>query len=613
LDGAAANSLQILSVRAYRGAPMWCHERSRLQPRPRVPAGFSAAAFWTALSATLIGLVASRAGSAAAANGPVGDVAAPLLKVSGKASLISETRASGDGFEIRATLSDEVGRPLPSSEVRVRSVSPNSSPTFHRCGDARGEAGGELLLATDKSGRVCITVTGMAAGNIELSFQDARGYFERAQRVVRLPESVGTSFEVGFDPPVTTLSLDQAVQEIGLVARARGGATLPAATELLLSMVADGSEQELGRAALDGLGEVHRLSLVSGSFGQPGPARLIGRLRTHDGEELAQASTALMRTATVALSLGSGAAANVEAGATLQLHAASALGPVPSGVVEARSRGRSVAAAPVRNGVATLSLPSAGALLGASLTLEYVGAGAGWLSAPPLELRIVAPGPSYARYVFWVAAAALAALAVVLSWRRPPRSQPPSSTLPPKVRARVEVLETFATGGGYAGHVRDAHEGTAISSAVVSFLGPGPTRPVLLQLRTASDGSFRDEAAVFPNGTLVEVTAALHATLTAPLPAPGVMELSLISRRRALMERLVRWAERRGKPWTGAVGEPTPADIATVALSEAEPDVERWARGLERLAFGVNPPDAASEQANGVVDDPKTTRERGID
>jgi hypothetical protein len=586
---------------------MWCHERSRLRPRIRFPAGFAAHVRAFVLSATLMGLVALHAGSAAA------DTTAPVLKVSGKSSLVAETRASGDGFEVRATLSDEVGRPLPSSEIRVRSASPDDTPLFHRCGDARGGVGRELSLTTDKSGRVCIAVTGMAAGSIELSFQDARGYLERASRVVRLPDSVGKSFEIGFDPPLTTLSLDQPVQELGIVARARAGATPPPAAELVLSMITEGSEQELGRTPLDGLGEVHRLSIVSGSFGQPGPLRLVGKLRTHDGEELAQTNSAVMRTATVALSLGSGSASSVEAGAVLQIHAASALGPAPSGVVEARSRGLSVAAARVQNGVATLSLPSAGTLLGAALTLEYIGAGAGWLSGPPVELRILAPGPSYARYVFWIAAAAVAALAVVLSWRRPPRPRPRSSTPPPKVRARVEVLETFAAGGGYAGHVRDAHEGTAISPAAVSFLGPGPNRPVLLQLRTNSDGSFRVEAAVFPNGTLVEVTAALHATLTAPLPAPGVIELSLISRRRALMERLVRWAERRGKPWTRPVGEPTPGDVASVASTEDEADVERWARELERLAFGANPPDAASEQANGVADDPKTTRERSID
>jgi hypothetical protein len=187
------------------------------------------------------------------------------------------------------------------------------------------------------------------------------------------------------------------------------------------------------------------------------------------------------------------------------------------------------------------------------------------------------------------------------------------STVPARVRASVEVLETFAAGGGYEGYVRDAHEGTGISPAVVSFIGPGLNRPVLLQVRTATDGAFRVQTATFGEGTLVEVTSPFHATLTAPLPPPGVLELSLISRRRALMERLVRWAERHGKPWIRASAEPTPAEVAAVASNEAEPEVERWARGLERLAFGPSPPDAASEQASGVADDPKTTRERGID
>ena len=583
---------------------MWCHERSQLRP---VAGLLAAVRSRLALLTTLV--LWANVGSAAAA-----DSTPPTLKISGKASFTTEARASGEGFEVRAGLVDEVGRPLPGSEVRIRADAPTGNATLHRCGDPRGEAGGELLLSTDKAGRVCITVTGMPSGSVELSFRDARGYLERTSRVVRLPDGVATSFEVGFDPPLTSLSLDRPVQEIGLVARARGGAAAPAASELVLSLVADGAERELGRAALDGLGEVHRLSLVSGSFGPPGPARLIGRLRTRGGEELAQASTAITRTVTVALQVGSDSANATEAGASLTVHAASALGPAPSGVIEARSRGLSVAAARVRNGSATLTLPTApAALLGGTLTLDYVGEGTGWLSGPPLELRVSAPGPSYGRYALWIAAAGLAALAVVLGWRRPPRSRPLEATIPPRARASVEVLETFGAGGGYQGFVRDAHDGSGISPAVVSFVGGGARGTVLHQARTATDGSFNVQSSVFPAGTLVEVTAPLHATLTAPLPAPGVIELSLVSRRRALMERLVRWAERRGKPWTRPIGEPTPAQVAAVASSEAEPDVERWARGLERLAFGPIPPDAASEQATGVADDPKTTRERGID
>lgn len=579
---------------------MWCNERNRRH-----------ASWGLGLASRLVIVtwVVSCAGSAAAV-----EATPPSFKVSGKASFLAEARATGESFEVRATLSDEVGRPLPSAEIRIRTSSPSAAPTLHRCGDPRGEAGAELLLSTDKSGRVCITVTGMAEGSVELSFQDARGYFERTQRVVRLPEQVATSFEIGFDPPLATLSLDQAVQELGLVARARGGATPPSAAELVLSLAADGTEQELSRTALDGLGEVHRLSLVSSSFGQPGPARLVARLRSHAGEELAQASSGVMRTATVALSIDSALQAGVEAGSTLQIRAASALGPAPAGVVEARSRGISIAAARVQAGVATLNLPTApGAQLGGTLTLEYVGAGAGWLSGPAIDLPVIAARPGYARYVFWIAAAALAGLAVVLGWRRPPRARPLPAAPPPRVRASVEVIEAFSDGSGYRGYVKDAHEGTAISPAVVSFIGPGGHRPVLLQVRTATDGSFNVENSAFPAGTLVEVMAPFHATLTAPLPGPGVLELSLVSRRRALVERLVRWAERQGKPWIRPNTEPTPSDVARVASTEAEPDVERWARGLERLAFGATPPDGAAEQASGVEGDPKTTRERGID
>jgi hypothetical protein len=551
------------------------------------------------------------AGSAAALDGPA---ASPSLKVSGKASFAVEARTLGEGYEVSAVLSDEVGRPLPNAEVRVATASLGATATLHRCGVPRGDLGSELLLRTDNAGRVCVTVTDMPSGALELGYQDARGYFERARRTVRLPENVTTSFEVGFDPQLTTLSLDQATQEVGVLARAPAGRQAPEASELVLSLAVDGSERELGRTPLDGLGEVHRMTLSSASLGPPGPARLIARLSAHDGAELASATLAVMRSATVNLRLGKEIEGGVEPGSVLQVQAASALGPVPGGIVEAHSRGLSVAAAPVRGGVASLNLPSApSGMLGGALTLEYVGPGAGWIGGPAIELRVLPAGPAYGRYALWITAAALTALAVVLGWRRPSRPVPSAAPALPRLRASVEVLEAFAAGGGYRGFVRDAHEGVGISPAVISFIGPGAQRPVLLQLRTNAQGAFEVDAAAFPNETRVEVTAPFHATLNAPLPVPGVIELSLVSRRRALLERLVRWAERRGRPWSRPVGEPTPDHIAGIASAEAEPGVERWARRLEYLAYGPSAPDAASEQAAGVTEDPKVRQESGID
>jgi hypothetical protein len=576
---------------------MWCYERKRLR-RAAVQVGVS----YASLSMMLF------VGSAAAAESPP-----PSLKVSGKAAFAIEARGLGDSFEVSAVLSDEVGRPLPSAEVRVRTAAAGGAATLHRCGASRTDLGAELLMSTDNAGRVCVSVRGMPSGALEFSYQDARGYFERASRTVRLPDSVATSFEVGFDPQLTSLSLDQATQDVGLLARAGAGRQAPQAAELVLSLAALGSERELGRAPLDGLGEIHRLTLISASLGPPGPARLIARLMAHDGSELARASSAVMLRATVSLSLGKEMDRGAEPGAVVQVQASSALGPVPGGIVEARSRGLSIAAAPVRSGTATLSLPAAPGQLGGALTLQYIGAGAGWVSGPALEVRVLPTGPAYGRYALWIAAAALAALLVVLGWRRPSRPRPTAALVAPRPRASVEVLEAFGSGGGYRGFVRDAHEGFVVSPAVLSFIGPGPQRPVLLQVRTNAQGAFEVEGGVFPNETRVEVTAPFHATLSAPLPVPGVLELSLVSRRRALLDRLVRWAERRGRPWSQPVGEPTPDHIAAVAAAEAQPSVERWARGLEYLAFGPNPPDAASEQAAGVAEDPTVRQESGID
>lgn len=553
----------------------------------------------------LLGAVSALSGWAAAA-----EPAPPSLRVSGSATLTSETHIVGDDFEVQAALSDEVGRPLAGAELRARVVEATGVASLQRCGGTRREDAARLALTTDATGSACVLVHGVTSGSLELSFDDPRGYFARATRSVRLPESADDAVELGFDPLPGSLSLDQPLQTIGLLARAhaQAGARLPDTAELTLDLAADGTQRELTRVALDGFGEVHRLALVSATFRAPGPARLIARLRTRDGVERASANAAILRTATVTLKLDASESPSAEPGATLRIEARSALGPAPSGVIEARSKGRSIAAAPVKNGVALLTLPAAPeAAFGPSLTLEYVGEGPGWLSAGPLELQTQPASKSWGRYAPWIAAVALAALAVVLGWRRPRRERP--SVAPPLERpsARLEVLESFGARGGYQGTVRDAHEGTPLAGATLSFVDPGPPMRLLLQTRTSADGSFKldGEGHVFLAGALLEVAAPWHATLSAPLPGPGVLQLSLVSRRRALLDRLVQWAERRGRPWLPQAGDPTPAQVATVAGLESQPEVGQWARALERLAYGPNPIDAAAEQAAGVAEDPK--------
>lgn len=584
---------------------MWWRERPALFPKARIASKARiarAAPRRRARASLLLAALASCPGWAAADE--------PRLKVSGGSSITTETRRSGEDYELRATLGDEVGRPIAGAELRVK-LRAEGAATLRRCGGSAAEAN-ELTLTTDATGRVCALTRGVQTGNVDFSFEDPRGYYERTSQRVALPDAAASSIELGFDPPLGTLSLDQPLQLIGVVARARSGASLDDSAELVLSVADGGKERELTRVALDGLGEVHRLSLVSAVLGQPGPVRLIAKLRTRSGQERASASAAVLTTATASLQL-SGVDDGVEPGSAVQVGVVSALGPVPSGVVEVQSAGRSIAAARVQGGVASVALPSAPAgLLGKTVTLEYVGEGPGWLAGPARELRVRPARPGYGGAALWILAAILVATAVVLGWRRPPRPVPPALLAAPRVRASVEVLEPLGEREGYRGYVRDAHDGTPLSPAAVSFVLPGTSGRVLQQCLTTPDGSFRTESS-FPAGTLIEVTAPFHATLTAPLPAPGVLELSLVSRRRALLDRLVRWAERHGKPWIRAGGDPTPATVATTAQGEQEPQVETWARSIEHLAFGASPPDAAREQAAGVLDDPKTSRERGID
>src|SRR5687768_4884839 len=75
--------------------PMWCLERGARLLR-------TAVASCAALLATL-----SMGTGLAAAEPP-----APTLKVSGAASFSTETRVTGETFEVRAVLADEVGRPI---------------------------------------------------------------------------------------------------------------------------------------------------------------------------------------------------------------------------------------------------------------------------------------------------------------------------------------------------------------------------------------------------------------------------------------------------------------------------------------------------------------------
>jgi hypothetical protein len=166
----------------------------------------------------------------------------------------------------------------------------------------------------------------------------------------------------------------------------------------------------------------------------------------------------------------------------------------------------------------------------------------------------------------------------------------------------VEVVETDPSHSGWRGQVIDAHDGTLIAGARVSIVVPAfDGEGVAASHVAGADGAFslvHVETARNEGARLV-VTAPFHATLSGPTPPDGVLTICLLSRRRALLDRLVGWATRAGRPWARRK-EPTPLEIAEVAHHRHEADVAGWAAAIAEAAYGAKPPDERREQQIGA-------------
>jgi hypothetical protein len=162
--------------------------------------------------------------------------------------------------------------------------------------------------------------------------------------------------------------------------------------------------------------------------------------------------------------------------------------------------------------------------------------------------------------------------------------------------------------------VVDAHDRVPLVGALVfvvsrDFLGERR----LAQTRSGDDGSFAFDLTLAwsPVLTLV-VEASLHTTLKQNLPKPGRLSVALVSRRRALLDRLVAMANAAGGGWIPNVGEPTPGHIVSAANIEQRRDVEQWARSVEGAAFGPIAVDATVEaEVSALETDLRGNRPQG--
>jgi hypothetical protein len=275
---------------------------------------------------------------------------------------------------------------------------------------------------------------------------------------------------------------------------------------------------------------------------------------------------------------------------------------VPTGSVEGLSLGSVIGAAPVEGGRAHLAIPapveaaSREAVEAVELSVRYVPAVPWYVAGSPAVLTLGPPHTLFVRRIVVVAVGlalfawfflsrsrflALIQAGVARGGRGEPDAPPP-----------IEVVEAHKDARTtWEGIVRDAHEGTVVEGAFVALERHsfGSTE-VLATATSDASGSFVLHALRAEPGDHLAVEAPLHSRVTQPAPPFGVVRVGLVSRRRAIVARILDWARRKGARFEP---EPTPGEVKRALARDAP--TARWAEAVEEGAFGRAEVDARAE------------------
>jgi hypothetical protein len=523
------------------------------------------------------------------------------VRVAVRANATLEARVTNDGDAqvIRGTLKDDVGTPVVAAHVEIEILGADGKrldlPAPRPCGATAGghpphAAPDAYVLDTDARGMFCARTAPITTrGTLRVRFA--------GQGAI-----AATSVEIPFDaeqklPTMTwegkpdTLDLDLAQLRLSVVATGRvGGRGLDG---IALSLL-DERGQTLSRARTDERGRAS-FEIATASLDGPGAGELSVRTEAAGPPLL---SARVLRVARVGLVVAPpGDAIVPHDGHTFTVAVETGRGPSSTGAVEARVGEESVGVGTVKSGRAavtvTFDVPSEGAL---DLSFRYLTSSPELRAGDPVTLRVpVRPPPAWRRAPLFLVAILLVAW-IARGWRRAPRSaEAARRSLPPPARLPEMVAEPDAKARDWHGVVLDAHDRRPIEGAIVRLLARDfRGEHVTAQATTARDGSFILDGAATPT-SVIEVEARFHARLEKPAPGPGRVTLALVSRRRALLDRLVHAARRTG--FAGAAPpDPTPAHVARQADARSRHEMAGYARAVEAAAYGESPVDAGDEQ-----------------
>jgi hypothetical protein len=375
-------------------------------------------------------------------------------------------------------------------------------------------------------------------------------------------------------------------------------------------LLRDENGHVLGKGGVDPDGLV-RIDVPTERMGGPGPGELSAVV---EGTNLlaTSASHVIERHAKVELALAGPEPSGVaEDGIAIAVTARSSRGTIDAGSVEATVGDRTVGAAPVRAGRATILATFAAAReTSASASIRFLPHAPWWEPGPALRVSIGVKTPSA-----WRRAPAIFLALVVGAWllrgswlprlSRPQRSKAPAAQK--TETPALEVLRPRQGHEGWSGKVIDAHDGRPIEGAIVSIVVPAfpgsSAHPAgAAEVITNGAGEFAIPPRSAGGAASLRVRAERHATFEQPLPPPSEISVPMVARRRRLLERLVAWASREWGPWQGG-REPTPDQVAVRARRARErlgperaAEVEAWARAVEWTAFGRAEVDETAER-----------------
>jgi hypothetical protein len=466
-----------------------------------------------------------------------------------------------------------------------------------------------LTVSADDAGRFCLRLHLFARDRYLVHIEShATGLVDGAG--VDLPVDLALEpVTLRFDPERPILSLDDdagSVALIEVVASTEEDGVSAGAVGYPLTLTNE-TGAVLGTAMTNGSGRA-RFSVEPVRLGPPGR----GELRvSFAGSVEAGSSTHSMhveRVTRVALAIpdanqgrlpvGSPEdGVNIRVAATTRCAARGCLGS-PTGTVEARVGDAIVGAASLEGGearvVATFAMPAESEV---PLRLRFIPDAPWYPPAGELLATLPVRAPSPWRKATLVLAT-LAAIAWLVVARLPAggrasrtRDQPSPSHAP---EAGVALVGPGTAAGGWSGTVRDAHDARPVGGARIAIERRGFDRVESLVSVSADDhGQFVLPTVDVREGDELAVEGPLHAALRRPLPASGELQVALVLRKRALIDRLVAWAHRRGKPFD-ARPEPTPGHVRRAAGGHLP--VARWADAVERAAFGGAPVTADVER-----------------